>query len=241
MTGVVHPSDEQLWLDEPAARVHLEGCASCWEARDRARRRQQAVTDVLAGATPVATAMPETVQRRLADTLAQETLGDAAHLDPPAPTRRTRRTSVWASIAAAAAVLVLVATVVGVQQTGDPLAGGSSGSDTLAESSPAQQAPSDAARSGTAESDTGPAPPPIPTRLLAAAQLGDAAADRIETTCGAGVLDDPGDAVVAVQEVTTDPRGGVLVTVDGADGQVLWWLPSCTAGADAAFGRSTLP
>jgi hypothetical protein len=55
------------------------------------------------------------------------------------------------------------------------------------------------------------------------------------------VLDDPGDAVVAATDVTTDPRGGVLVTVDGADGQVLWWLPSCTAGEDEALGRSRLP
>ena len=244
MSGSAHPTDEQLWLDEPSALLHVEECAMCRDVRSRLRRSQQAVADVLAAATPQATTMPETVERRLVAALQSEVRSGVAHQVAPATEHRTsRRTSAWAGFAAAAAVLVLVGTVVGVQQTSDPVAGGSRDGDALVESSEASeaaQAPADAARSGTADSDDEPAPPPIPPALVDQAQGSDTGRAEGSDTCGVGVLADPGDVVVAVEGVTTDPRGGVLVTVDGSRGRTLWWLPSCAAGADDALGRSAL-
>jgi len=247
VSGSAHPTDEQLWLDEPSALLHVEECAMCRAVRSRLRRRQQAVADVLAAAAPRATTMPETVERRLVAALQSEVRGDVAHPVAPATVGRTsRRTSVWAGFAAAAAVLVLVGTVVGVQQTSDPVAGGSGDGEGLVESSESEapseaaQSPSDTARSGTADSDDEPAPPPIPPALVDQAQRRDTGRADGSDTCGVGVLADPGDVVVAVDRVTTDPRGGVLVTVDGSGGRVLWWLPSCAASADDALGRSAL-
>ena len=196
MSGSAHPTHEQLWLDEPSARHHVGGCAPCREARERARRRQRAVSDVLAGATPTATPMPETVERRLGAALRREMGGQGARTQlPTAVTRSSRRTSVWAGFAAAAAVLVLVGTVVGVQQTSDPIAGGSGDGETAAESGMPV--------SGTAEFDAQPAPPPVPPPLVEAAQQRDAGtADRAETACGVGVLDDPGDVAVSYTHLT---------------------------------------
>jgi hypothetical protein len=234
VSGSVHPSDEELWADEPSAGRHVAECETCREAQRSARRRQQDVTDVLAAATPVATTMPVTVQRRLAAAL------DAATLDAPTPSRRR---SVLAGLAAAAALVVLAA--VGIGQTSDPVADGGGGEQTREGVAEAGQAPAEAALSGTADSDAASAPPPIPPALVDAAQRTAAQrtdAERIgaATTCGARLLDGPDDAVVAVDEVMTDPRGGVLVTVDDGAGRVLWWLPSCTAGPGGAWGRSLL-
>lgn len=246
MSGSVHPSDEALWLDEPSAHRHVEQCTTCRHAQASARRRQQQVAGMLAAATPASTRMPTTVQRRLTTALDQAALDHAAIREQGHPpdqateVRPSRRTSVLAGLAAAAAVLVLAA-VIGIQQTSDPVADGSAGEQPLAEAPEAGQAPSDAALSGTADSDAAPAPPPIPPPLLDEAQRTAAGRTEVATTCGVGVLDDRGDAVVAVDEVTTDPRGGVLVTVEQDAGQVVWWLPSCTAGPDEALGRSPVP
>jgi hypothetical protein len=212
------------------------------------------VAAALAAATPSATTMPETVQRRLSAALQLEVHGEPTRPDAEASgsrgsvtqttvVRSSRRRSAGAGLAAAAAVLVLVGTVVGVRQSSDPVAEGGGDEEALLESSEPAQPPPDPALSGTADSDEPVAAlPPIPPPVLDEAQRSDARrADRVDASCGSGVLDAPGDVVVAVAEVTTDPRAGVLVTVDSGEEQVLWWLPACAAGADEAFGRSPRP
>jgi hypothetical protein len=135
-------------------------------------------------------------------------------------------------------VLVLVGAVLGVRVSSDPVAEGAA-DDAFVESSTEAGQPSDAALSDDADSREQAALPPVPPSVVDEAdRIAAERADSVVGGCGSGLLDEAGDVVVTVAEVTTDPRGGVLVTVDGDDGEVVWWLPSCEASADDAFGRS---
>lgn len=239
MSASEHPSDEQLWLDEPSVRRHVEACPRCRQARDAARGRQEAVAAALAAATPAATRMPQTVEHRLAAALQNELPGGIETSEGRAAAARPhRRRALGAGLAAAAVVLVLVGTVVGVRDGSDPVAG-VSGEDALLESAEPAEQPADASRSDSTDSAGTTGLPPVPPTLVDEAERsGSQRAEGVQDACGSGVLDDAGDVVLTVADVTTDPRGGVLVTVDGVDGVVLWWLPSCEAGADDAYGRS---
>jgi hypothetical protein len=184
--------------------------------------------------------MPQTVEHRLAAALRNEVPGGIAASDGRAAAARPdRRRALGAGLAAAAVVLVLVGTVLGVRDASDPVAGGS-GEEALVESGESAEQTSDTSRSDSADSAATAGLPPVPPSLVDEAERSDSErAEGVQDGCGSGVLDDAGDVVLTVAEVTTDPRGGVLVTVDGVDGVVLWWLPSCEAGADEAYGRSS--
>jgi hypothetical protein len=185
--------------------------------------------------------MPQTVEHRLAAALKNQVGGEIDESDGPDSAARTGHRPLGAGLAAAAVVLVLVGTVLGVRGSSDPVAGGSA-EDVLVESAEPAEQPTDTALSDTADSDGTAGVPPVPPSLVEEAERDDSErAGSVQSGCGTGVLDDTGDVVLAVAEVTTDPRGGVLVTVDGDDGVVLWWLPSCEAGTNEAYGRSARP
>lgn len=226
---LTHPDDVDLAWPGPTERAHLDGCARCRQRAMEVAAVQQRASLALAPLTGPVPVPPE-VARRVEAALAAAGSGhDRAGARPGR--------SGWLLAAAAAALVVVAAAVV------VPRLGG--GVDTTALQADGQES---ADRVGAATSAL-PAPDPLvpgvpalPAALLERANEIDGPA-AAPPGCGqalAGALD---GTVVAALDPASPEESGVLVVLTvpaaGPDRQA-WWLPTCAAGPEQAWGASAV-
>jgi anti-sigma factor RsiW len=218
-----HPSDLELWVG--AAEQHLSTCARCAARLETVSAQQRDTSQRLAAALGGPVDPPPEVERRLAEALAADRVFAL-------PARRWGR---WVAGAGVAAAAVVVVGLVVPQVLGDQLR--SVGSYVSAPEVSADDQAGGGAALAPQEAD---APPPLPPDLRTSAQ-------GLVTGPQAPGVDGCGSALAAElqgQVLATGPAGdreGVLVVIRTGEGTGAWWLPSCEAGAAAAFGNSSLP
>jgi hypothetical protein len=241
-----HPSDEQLCSGGEAVDEHLAACAHCRNRHQVVDAEQQAVRRWLRATTDVSPdqRMPDDVTARLEKVVRREaSRRDDAVVRPIPAAPADRRFSPgrpWLVAAAVAGVAVVGGTLlVPALDRGDLLAGGDDAGTELvdAESDAAAETDGSAGAGSAAETAVAPVPPVPPDVAAQAAPRTD---DETLDSCGQVLADELGGVVEAATEVTGNARGGVLVTLDVADQQVVWWLPGCAATSESAWGRDEL-
>lgn len=238
MTQPRHPSDEQLWAGGEAVDKHLAACSMCRRRHHVLDDEQQAVRGWLRASSGQSThreRMPDDVTVRLEEVVRREARRrDDAVVRPLAAAPAGRRVSLgrpWLVAAAVAGVAAVGGTLlVPALDRGDLLAGG--GDDAGTELFDAE---SDVAAEAGSPADA--SIPPIPP------DVAEQAASRTDATlgsCGQALAADVGGAVVAATDVIGNARGGVLVTLDVEGRRAVWWLPTCEATSELAWGRDGL-
>lgn len=244
MSEPEHPSAEALWRqDDPGVPEHLEGCPRCRDSLRDITAEQRQVRQWLESSVPVT--MPDHVADRMQRAIsaqADERFAQAHERAVVAPVPRDQRSASrsvprqWLLAASVAAVSVVGAALVVPQLVG-------SGGDDSSASAPAAgeaTAPErDAAESAGDTAASAPEGlPPVPGDLVEQA-LGPAAGAPVNG-CGEGLASQLDAELRSVTNVD-DARGGVLVVLDEQGTIAVWWLPTCSATADEAFGRTQAP